>query len=448
MNKVLKIILKFSLLFGFTGFYFQAVSQNAIQDLIVETYYISDANDATDIDGGSLPEGSVTYRVYLDLAPGVRIAEIFGNENHPWIVSSTENFWNNSDRGEPYGYDINAGRLDDNTVALDSWITISAASDEHFGILKESDNDGSEVGGENNDGGSEGSEGGLLVNQTPEMGLSLTQADGLVSFSDGFELTSFQEQGLDIIEEILGEETVGDSIVINGATGNVLQADTALSGPTEDNIVLIAQLTTLGEITFKFNVVLEVPDVGDDVVYVASGGNLQPGEVVSPFLSFPPECGCTDPDYLEFDPAAPCDDGSCETLVVLGCANPDACNFNPDANINVPELCCFAADSCNGLDWTIICPTLSMEEKLKEVNISTYPNPTRGELNLRIFSKESQSSRFVIYNLNGKAVRNEELYLWSGEQVYSMDMQGLENGAYLIRIFSENFEQSVLVVKN
>lgn len=445
MNKVLKNILKCGLILGFACFCFQGVSQNAIQDLIVEIYYISDANDSTDTDGGTLPEGSVTYRVFLDLAPGVTITEIFGDENHPLIISSTENFWNNTDRGEFFGYDIGDNRLDENTVALDSWITLGAATDEHYGVPKENDTDGSIVGGENNDGGSEEIEGGLLTNQNAEMGLPLTEADGLIPWPADLGLPDINPFGVSALEDILSDETVGNSFVSEGLA--TLQYAEGVSGPDEENIVLIAQLTTLGEITFKLNVVLEVPGTGV-VRYVASGGNLQPDEVVSPYLSFPPECGCTDPDYLEYDPAAPCDDGSCETLVVLGCANPDACNFNPDANINVPELCCFTADSCNGLDWTIICPTLGLETDLENVSISTYPNPTGGELNLRIFSKEAQVSGVMIYNLNGRAVRNEDIYLWSGEQVYTMDLRGLENGPYLIRIFSESFDQSVLVVKN
>lgn len=422
-------------------------AQNAIQNLIVETYYVSDANDAThDDEGTTLPEGSVTYRIYLDLAPNVRIKSIFGNENHPWILESTENFWNNSDRGEFFGYDVRDNRLDENTVALDSWFTLGAASDEHFGILKESDTDGSIIGGENNDGGSEEMEGGLLVNATAEMGIPLTQADGLLPWPESEVLPDFVAQGVDDLEAILSDQTVGNSFQSGG--NSILQFPGGVGGLNEENIVLIAQLTTTGELSFKLNVVLDVPGMDDEVIYVADGGNLQPDEVESPFLSFPPECGCTDPDYLEFDPGAPCDDGSCETLIVFGCADVNACNFNPSANVNVPELCCFSPDSCNGLDWTIVCPALGREDDLSELSFHAFPNPTLNTLNLEITLKESQEAQITIYDLNGRSVRQEQLFLWSGTQLYPVNMSDLSNGTYLLRLSGKFFDQSILVVKN
>ena len=44
--------------------------------------------------------------------------------------------------------------------------------------------------------------------------------------------------------------------------------------------------------------------------------------------------GCLDSDYIEFNPSANTDDGSCETLHTLGCANPNAFNYNPQATLN------------------------------------------------------------------------------------------------------------------
>jgi 1,4-alpha-glucan branching enzyme len=44
--------------------------------------------------------------------------------------------------------------------------------------------------------------------------------------------------------------------------------------------------------------------------------------------------GCTNPEYLEFDPYATSDDGSCNQLIVLGCIYDAASNFNPIANVD------------------------------------------------------------------------------------------------------------------
>ena len=44
-----------------------------LENIIVEKFYISDANDAAaNLDGGVLPVGSVTYRIYADMLPGYR----------------------------------------------------------------------------------------------------------------------------------------------------------------------------------------------------------------------------------------------------------------------------------------------------------------------------------------------------------------------------------------
>ena len=44
--------------------------------------------------------------------------------------------------------------------------------------------------------------------------------------------------------------------------------------------------------------------------------------------------GCTNNTYVEFNPQANFDDGSCETLHTLGCVNPDAFNYNSEATLN------------------------------------------------------------------------------------------------------------------
>ena len=47
--------------------------------------------------------------------------------------------------------------------------------------------------------------------------------------------------------------------------------------------------------------------------------------------------GCTDSGYFEYDAAAEVDDGSCVSLIIPGCTNPAASNYDPAANLNIPE---------------------------------------------------------------------------------------------------------------
>jgi hypothetical protein len=421
----------------------QTKAQNAIEGVIVETYYVSDANDAGhDDEGTNLPEGSITYRIFLDLAPGYRVTGIFGDEFNPLSIRSTELIWNHSERGAALGSDLNDSRLDENTVVLDSYITIGAASDAHFGIPKELDNDGSIIGGLNNDGGSEMVEEGLLVNTTTAIGIPLTEADGLIEVSED-EIPNILFSAAPNLVPIFDNETIDNSYF---SLLEAIQFTDGIAGVTEENIVMLAQITTLGELEFDFNVKLKSAD-NEEFIFVSdtvTGGDT----LLSPFLSFPPECGCTDPDFLEYNPSAPCDDGSCATLIVFGCSDPEACNFNPDANFNIPELCCFGIDDCNNLDWTIICPSLSTDDPSFQFDFKLYPNPATSELWVAIASANEREAELSMYTLQGQLIRSQRVQIRQGEQELKLDCGDLPQGTYLVRLHDEFADKTSLLIKN
>ncbi|MDA0881690.1 MAG: hypothetical protein O2984_00115 [Bacteroidetes bacterium] len=291
---------------------FVAAAQG-LEDIIVERYYVSDANDATDEDGGSLTEGSVTYRIFVDMQEGWEIQAVYGNDDHLLRLETTTAFFNNEDRGEETGDAINDSRLDENTVALDSWVTMGPASDEHFGIPKNLDFDGSIVGGDNNDGGSEGIEGGLLANEDPSAGIPLTNADGLIPGQAPSGLVSV---GLDL--GIFADQNDGPIFTSNGGAWSVLEG---VQGVTSDNIVLVAQITTDGDFSFELNIQLGGP-AGQTEQYVAS--NPIGDEILFAGLTFPQSAvpGCVNSEACNFDPLATEDDGSCIEPV----ADCQACN--------------------------------------------------------------------------------------------------------------------------
>ena len=51
--------------------------------------------------------------------------------------------------------------------------------------------------------------------------------------------------------------------------------------------------------------------------------------------------GCTDPSYLEYDPIVNQDNGFCTTLILIGCMDVNACNFNLEANFNDDGACIY-----------------------------------------------------------------------------------------------------------
>ncbi len=228
-----------------------------LEAVIVEKYYISDADDATDTDGGSLPEGSVTYRIYLDMAPDYTLETVFGSANHPLTFDTSSEFFNNEDRGETTGHAIGDNRLGDNTVAVDSWVSFGGASDAHFGTLKTMDNDGSIVGGANNDGG-------FLANDDSEAGIPLTTADGLLPATPG-SITVVGDMNNQLNTYFADGNAAGGFSSVDGAYA-ILGGS---AGTNDANQILIAQVTTDGVFSFELNFRLGAPG-GDFEQYVSS----------------------------------------------------------------------------------------------------------------------------------------------------------------------------------
>jgi hypothetical protein len=243
-----------------------SVHAQGLENIIVETYYISSPGDATDTIGGNLPAGSTTYRIYADMLPGYKLKAIYGSPDHLLRLATTTSFFNNKDRGTQTGDAINFNKLNENTLALDSWLTIGIAAKLHLGVLKAEDPDGSQVGGVHNDGGSAAISGGLLVNADGNAGIPLTTSDGLVAGATpaittlGFDLAAFEN----------------NTTTAFTATNGIIFCLEGIKGPTNANQVLLAQLTTNGTLTFELNLQLESPD-GVTEYYVAR--NPKDGEL-------------------------------------------------------------------------------------------------------------------------------------------------------------------------
>ena len=76
---------------------------------------------------------------------------------------------------------------------------------------------------------------------------------------------------------------------------------------------------------------------GDTIWYMDNpgfGNVLYSGpQTATPCPTIPTIDGCTDDDYVEFNPAANNDDGSCATLHTYGCTDPNAFNYDPNATM-------------------------------------------------------------------------------------------------------------------
>lgn len=428
-------IFQFGLLSALSVFFFNsASSQGVLENVTVETYYISNADDAATTVGGTLDEGSVTYRVFITICEGCNLRAMYGSVNHPFSITSTELFFNNTDRGKTWGYDIQDNRLDENTVALDSWLGFGGATDEHWGVLKSMDDNGSIIGGANH-------EDGLLVNNASAIGILLPEADGLLPAS-ATAPSNFFQSGTDP-SAVFGIETIGNAFE---STTFRAQFD-PMNIPETGNTFLVAQLTTKGDLTFDLNFEIENAN-GQLVKVVSSDEILEADEVFSAFLSYPLSCGCTDPYYLEFDATAACDDGSCVTEIVYGCSDPEACNYDPDVNFNVPQLCCILPDNCVGLDSDVLCPGIvGIEDVTTNFSVNIYPNPTNGLLNLELEGNLTSVDLRII-GMRGEIIVQRNLQASNGQIFDQLDISGLANGFYTVQLIAPTSVWNTRILKS
>jgi hypothetical protein len=422
-----------------------------IEKVIVERYYVSDSLDATDTTGGYLEPGSVTYRIFIDMYPGCTLQKIYGDANHPFRIASTEKFFNNKLDGQTFAKDFLKARYGENTVALDSWLTLGQttrlSTKTSFGVLKSEDRNGSFIGGSNNDGGSAGIVGGLLTNSDASAGIPITTSDGMDTMNS--HPTNWANYGdfdfsTTVDSTIFGSAKEATQFVSNDAG---LQ-NSGISGVnTDSNQVLVAQLTTKGEISFELNV--EILDTNGVLVkYVAKDTLLASGEVFCRFLTYPyvSSCGCPDPKYLEYLSSRDCDNhDSCKTRIIFGCMDPLSCNYDPTANYNVPSLCCYPG-YCNDRNISVVCPELTTG-KLNVEKLKVYPNPTTAQLNFDYTGNDQFETLVEIYNSTGQLVHSVNYGIISSSSSRSIDLSTMENGIYLFRLTNGEYSHSQIITK-
>jgi hypothetical protein len=416
-----------------------------LEGLFIETYYVSDSLDATDTIGGELRVGETTYRVFLDVAPGSKVLSLFGDAEHPFEIGSTRRFFNNVD-GATFGYDIPKVSYESNTVGLDSYITIGKNGFQglrnFYGLPKTQDDDGSFIGGLNNDGGSEFIEGGLLVNEDPAAGIPLTVADGMdtlnLNIADWFSfgIVDFAS-GLD--STIFSVNAVDSSFV---ADQFVLQCEGVYGVVPDSNFVLVAQLTTPGEISLRLNAVLLSPS-GDTLTYVGTNEIGLPNQFFAPYLVYPQVCGCMDPDYIEFSADYACSEvGSCQTLIVFGCTDTLACNYDPLANYNIESICCYPG-FCQERDLEEVCPQLKGES----FDFKVYPNPVSESTFVQVISGVESDLFIEITDYNGVVVFTESVTQASLNYSTQIDFSDKPSGIYLVRVTGVEGVKNTMLVK-
>lgn len=245
-----------------------AQGQNGLENIVVEKYYVSNANDQTVTAGSgglsnTLPAGSVTFRIYADMLPGYNFQALYGVAAHELKLSTTTSFFNEAQFATATpSLPVTIARQYANI--LDSYFSVGGTAVGKVGVLKTEDADGSI-----------GNTSGMMTGVDPSAGISPLVQDGMAAGSPAavtFVGLSAGTPPLDVFET--GGSTFS---TFNGS----IAALGGVSGPTAANRVLIGQFTTTGVFSFELNIQIGTPTGGTEN-YVAK--NPGAGEISIPSL--------------------------------------------------------------------------------------------------------------------------------------------------------------------
>ncbi|MBL7963112.1 MAG: T9SS type A sorting domain-containing protein [Flavobacteriales bacterium] len=443
---------------------YQPPDPAGFEGIIVERYYVSDANDAADTDGGvGLTPGAVTYRIFVDLKPGYKFITLGGFVDHPLEIATTTSFFNNDDRGEAWGRSIPAQHLNKNTVAIDTWLTVGGASTLHWGILKDEDPDGSVVGGSNNNGGSVGVP--LLSNTDPSMGLPLTTSDGLLNLGTPPPDVVSVGTAPDFLESGGGNSYSNDNFAF-AVLGSVL-------GPTTSNRVLVGQFTTDGVFTFCLNVWVQIPDslVCNDPnchTFMEFYGELLPSDTSASTgyagdRRFTHPTLCFDSSLLDCmgvyngpaQPGTPCDDGDPDTSDDVYDANCNCVGEDCEGVLGGTALPGTPCDDGNAATindtWQTTClceGVVGLNEQGASASMHVRPNPTRDLLWLEFSADNATTVRYELRDAVGRVLISQDLGVIASEWRGTIDMAGMSHGTYFLAVTTDRGTVMKRIVRN
>lgn len=236
----------FILITGLFSFVLMRESEaQGLEDIIVETYYVSGDAEASIPGNSALPTGSVTYRIFIDMKPGYKLQSVFGAPEHEMILRTGTYFYNDPMHGHYISNLIMDRMLPGHALMLDSWIAMGAGSQQRYGILKSDDDTLYTI--------VNLSDPQVMQGAHPLTGIPVKQHDGIIT---GDTLPPRVSQlGLDTLLNVLFKQNIPQNgyefRTSNGGWGCLGGAQGV---DPDKNHVLIGQFTTNGDFYFEFNI--------------------------------------------------------------------------------------------------------------------------------------------------------------------------------------------------
>lgn len=210
---------------------------------------------------------------------------------------------------------------------------------------------------------------------------------GTGEFSQSDQATATVSNG-----DVFTAEITTDFIQLFATEGDVYQwilDGTAISGadeqdytPTQegDYSVSVTNFDGCTDVSEVFTTVFGCTD--PSFLEYNPNANINDGSCDTPIVY-----GCTDSAYLEYDAAANVDDGSCETLVIQGCTDAASANYDPLANVDdgscIPEcpdntaeveIMIYSGSDPEDISWDMSGELLSVSTNYEDVSTGQMTN--------------------------------------------------------------------------
>ncbi len=292
-------------------------------------------------------------------------------------------------------------------------------------------------------------------------GIPLRVADGLVP---GIPPEVTFVPGNSIVSQ-LDDVNDGPSVIITDGAWAVLGGT---SGPDIENRVLVAQISTTGELSFELNVRLGAPD-GSSETYVAA--NATGTDILFDALSYPDVAPCSNPypqvesvnsqvvannALLTWSPVL----GSVGCQVQLQFANGTNIGTVTIPTAEVNQFIIKPANLQPGTDyrWRVRCGCSQSPLIVGPYTaydffstpggaiVETFPNPTVGVSNVTFTVPEATEATLEVYDMSGRKVAQVFNGMAEPATDYRFEFDGssLPNGVYIYRL---NTNEEVITEK-
>jgi hypothetical protein len=98
---------------------------------------------------------------------------------------------------------------------------------------------------------------------------------------------------------------------------------------------------------------------------------------------------------------------------------------------------------CEGADGIPVTAITTGLDEVAGINASVYPNPSKGEFNLRVADTDVLQARVV--DVSGKVILSNQ---FAGSNLYTIDLNNVKSGVYILELESETGKTYKRLIKN